>query len=167
MAETDDNFELIEQSNTMDLVPQWEPEAWWFFAGGSVLVAIVLLYLFLRKNRVAIDPEKERYEAYRDAKVALDAMEPESMHEIAGSVSLVLRRYLARRMNEPALYETHEEFVGRHEGLKDLPDGVRAEVGDFFGTLAAVKYAPDNVANLTGAALKQSGLNLLEKMHHG
>ncbi len=66
-------------------------------------------------------------------------------------------------MNEPALYETHEEFVGRHQGLKDLPEDVRLETGTFFGKLAAMKYAPEDMP--MEGVIRDEGIAILERIH--
>ena len=66
-------------------------------------------------------------------------------------------------MKKPALFETHEEFVGRHEALQGLPDDVKTDAGSFFGKLAARKYAPENMPS--DGNLRDEGLALLERIH--
>jgi hypothetical protein len=169
MDENANSFELAESRDAIQLVPTWEPQLWWFFAGtaflAAFLAAILLLLILLLRKKPKVDLRKEKREAYQEAKLAFGAKGSGDAREIAIQVSMILRRYLAKSMKEPALFETHEEFVARHDGLKDLPEGVRSEVGSFFTKLAAVKYAPDDIAAGEAQGTHAEGAALLERMH--
>jgi len=159
------NLELAESRDAIELVPTWEPQLWWYFAGAALVAAIMLLVILLMRKKPQVDLLKEKREAYQEAKAAFGTGGSGDARETAIRVSMILRRYLARSMNEPALFETHEEFVARHDGLKDLPDDVKSEVGSFFTKLAAVKYAPDDIGEGDARGTDANGAALLERIH--
>ncbi len=165
MEDKENTFELVETRDALELVPRWEPQAWWYFAAAGIIVALVLLGIFLKRKKSVHDPSRERREAYAAAKRELGAMGGDGIRETALKVSLALRGYLARSLEEPALYETHEEFIGRHDGLKDLPEEIRSEVGGFFSRLATLKYAPLEEAGDSPEELRDSGIGILERVH--
>lgn len=165
MEEKSNSLELAESRDAIALVPTWEPQLWWFFTAAAVIaVAVVLLILLLRKKPKA-DLLKEKREAYLEAKTAFGVKESGDARENAILVSMILRRYLAKSMKEPALFETHEEFVARHDGLKDMTEEVRSCVSVFFSKLAAVKYAPDDIAVGGAQGTHAEGAVLLERIH--
>lgn len=159
------NLELAESRDAINLVPTWEPQLWWYFAGTALLAAIVLAVILLMRKKPKVDLLKEKREAYQEAKAAFGTNESADPRETAIRVSMILRRYLSRSMKEPALFETHEEFVARHDGLKDLPEEVKSEVGSFFSKLAAIKYAPDDIARGDMQGTHTEGSALLERIH--
>ena len=163
MEDKENTFELVESQDALKLVPAWELQAWWFLAAGGVILALALLIIFLKRKKVSHDPHKAKREAYIAAKAELESIPESGSRETATAVSLALRGYLALSMNEPALYETHEEFIGRHEGLKDLPEEIRSETEAFFGKLAAMKYAPEDMP--VDGNIREGGLNMLERIH--
>lgn len=165
MEENENSLKLAESRDAIQLVPGWEPQLWWFIVAASVIAVLVVGLVLLLRKKPKVDPLKEKREAYREAKTAFGKKESGDAREDAIQVSLVLRRYLARSMNEPALFETHEEFVSRHDGLRDLPEEVRSETGELFTKLAAVKYAPDDIAGLEMQGMHAEGSALLERIH--
>jgi hypothetical protein len=165
MEENQNSLELVESRSALELVPAWEPQAWWFFAAVALVILLLLLVHLFRSRKKVEDPDREKREAYKEAKADFHGHVAGNFREAAAWVSMVLRRYLARSMGEPALFETHEEFVSRHDGLKDLPDDVRREVGDFFTILAALKYAPEEGAPVTAEEITAGGTDLLERIH--
>ena len=165
MEEKGKSLELAESRDAIQLVPTWDPQLWWVFAAVAVLAAIVLLLVLLLKRKPVVDPLKEKREAYLEAKAAFSGGDVADPRESAIQVSMILRRYLARSMGEPALFETHEEFISRHDGLKDLPEDLKSEVGAFFSKLAAAKYAPDDILSVDANSTHAEGAALLERIH--
>ncbi len=163
MEEKENAFELVESRDAMDLVPTWEVQPWWFLVAGTVLLLIGLLIVLGKRRKLSHDPHQRKREAYRAAKAELESIAESGSRETATAVSLALRNYLALSMDEPALFETHEEFIGRHEGLEGLPEDVRAETEAFFGKLAAMKYAPEDKP--AEGDIRGQGLALLERIH--
>jgi heme exporter protein D len=164
MQEKVNSFELIESRDTIDLVPHWEPQVWWYFAAAGLVIVIVLLVMVLGRKRAVGDAHKEKREAYIEAKKDFEKTQAVGVRETAVRVSVILRRYLARSMQEPALYESHEEFVSRHDALKDLPEDVRQSVAVFFARLAELKYAPEPPL-AEPPQIHTGGLELLERIH--
>lgn len=165
MEEKGKNLALAESRDAIDLVPSWEFQLWWVLAAGAVIAVIVFLLVMVLRKKPVVDASKEKREAYREAKVALSECESVDPHESTLRVSMILRRYLARSMNEPALFETHEEFIARHDGLKNLPEDLKSELGAFFSKLASVKYAPGDFATVDGRSIYTEASALLERSH--
>ncbi|MFN5638055.1 MAG: hypothetical protein ACK5AA_00755, partial [Akkermansiaceae bacterium] len=149
----------------MDLVPNWELEWWHIVLSASILIfAIFLGYLFLRKSKIQY-PNQSKLLAYQDALSGLEKLDASIGKENVIIVSLVLRQYLAKAMNEPALYETHEEFIGRHDAIKGLSEDLKLEITNYFSKLAAIKYGPDEGAVADVDTLKQGAIKFLERIH--
>lgn len=165
MADSKTKFELAESHEAMDLVPNWEVDLWCLVLPGAVLLLVIFLgYLFLRKSKIQ-DPNEAKLLAYQDALAELGKLDVSLGKENVIIVSLVLRQYLAKAMNEPALYETHEEFIGRHDAIKNLSEDLKMEITDYFSKLAAIKYGPDEGAVADVDTLKQGAINFLERIH--
>jgi Domain of unknown function (DUF4381) len=164
MEESEKSFELVESRDAIDLVPSWEPQAWWYFTAAAVVFGTVLLVLLIRRKKSSADPGREKREAYIEAIADFGQVAPGDLRQTAVRVSEILRRYLAKSMRESALYETHEEFVARHDALKDLPEDVRQKIAVFFAKLAEVKYAPEP-PDSEPAPIHAGGLELLERIH--
>ena len=165
MEGAENNLELVELRDATNLVPGWQVQEWWFYVAIFVILVAVILILLLKKKPKKIDTLALRKQAYLDAKKDFQNMEESGSRESAGKVSLILRRYLATAMQEPALFETHEEFVGRHDGLKSLPNDLRIELGGFFSRLASCKYSSDGNAGYSGSEMKSEGMEFLERAH--
>ncbi len=165
MAESTTTFELVESQDAMKLVPTWQLEWWWILMGvGALLVIVGLFFILLRKTRKS-DPEQIKREAYREADNALFQMAQLPARDMAIEISLILRRYLAKCMNEPVLYETHEEFIGRHDAIKDFDVNLRVSISGYFSELASIKYGPDDMPITEGVeSLKGRAKELLERM---
>ena len=164
MEQNEYSLELVETRDAIDLVPSWELQTWWYFAAAAAVLAIVVLVLLLKRGKTVPDPYKEKREAYNEAKAEFTKPAGTDARTEAQRISVIIRRYLARSMGEPALFETHEEFVSRHEALSGLPEDVRESVGAFFANLAALKYAP-TVPDADPTGIHIGGLELLERVH--
>jgi hypothetical protein len=165
MAESKTKFDLAESHDAMDLVPNWQVEWWHIAIPAAVLVILILLgYLFLRKSKIQ-DPTEAKRLAYQDALTELQKLNASIGKENVIIVSLVLRQYLAKAMNEPALYETHEEFIGRHDAIKNLSEDLKLEITDYFSKLAAIKYGPNEGVVVDVETFKQGAINFLERIH--
>lgn len=165
MAEsTEDAMALRELVPAEPLLPDPGIPPWvWFAAAGAVL-GLALLVIFLRRARSAAeDPAKARKEAYARAKTALETVPAGGIQEAATRVSVTLRRYLADVSGDPALFETHEEFVARHEALAKYPEDLRKVTAEGFSHLARLKYGPDATGD--PAALFNGARQLLDRLH--
>jgi len=138
-----DAFTLREPIPAAPYLPHPGPPWWiWALAAlGVIAVATVIIVLVHRKKHRSSDPDPE--EARRRALAALagiDASAPPGT--VATTVSLLLRRFLAEAFGDPALFETHEEFVSRRHALADLPADQRDTLTRLFATLTKLKYSP-------------------------
>ena len=80
--------------------------------------------------------------------------------------SLILRKYLSLAADDPALFETQEEFIARNDALVSLTETARAACAAGFARLAAFKYAPE-VPDVPPAAVVDNARELLETLHRG
>jgi hypothetical protein len=134
-------FELRPPASPDALLSQNGPPLWLIIAGGLFLIALLALVLFLALRRTpGIDATAARRDALRVADRALADAKPSGIREAATLASLVLRRYLATVAGDPALFETHEEFIARRDSLARLQEAARAHVAESFARLAALKY---------------------------
>lgn len=137
---------------------------WWAsLAIGAAVVALVGLVAFLRRaKRRKTDPARAREDAYRAALADLESPAT-GMQEAATRVSVALRRYLAAVAGDPALFETHEEFVARHQALSGYPEELRKSAAEGFSHLARLKYGRE--ASGDPAALFSAARQLLDRLH--
>lgn len=165
MEEPQNSFKLIENRDAMDLVPTWGFELWWFFALGAAICIAALIVLFLCKRKPKGHSALDKERAYREALKELSGLNLDDLREMAMRVSLIVRTYLARHLEEPALYETHEEFVSRHDALAKLPDDTKLETRRVFAQLAEIKYGPTGDVTMEPDTLKREAIELLERIH--
>ena len=143
-------------------VPLWA----WILAGVVVAGALVgLVLLLLRQSRARGEAEVVDT-SFQDSRDALEALRPSSaerpLADIATDASLILRHYLAITLNEPALYETHEEFLLRSDALADLPAGARERLAPLLSQLASAKYGPSAINAESGANIINHCLEVLQ-----
>ena len=157
--------ELHDISDPQPLLPGIEVPLWFWI----VLVAFVfgaasfLLFFFLRRQA---PPPAPGTSFYGESKSALEHLRESlggrHLAEVATEASLILRHYLAVAMEEPALYETHEEFVMRSDALVDLPAGARDRLAPLLDHLAAAKYGPSSSQDDLSHQLVDSCLEVLQ-----
>lgn len=166
MNEKSGKFELMEPTSPEALVPDsWvEP---WMIPVFAIVVLTLLAFLFFRKKKPApVDPMAARKAAYAEASTALTAVHSTQARDAAVQCSLILRKYLSVAVADPALYETHEETLARHEALKEFSDEARHAAETGFTRLASMKYAADQ-PDIAAADVISESLALLETLHHG
>jgi hypothetical protein len=106
------------------------------------LVIIFLLIKKFNKKKASLEsPDK----AYKIAISSLDeTTNLTNPIEIATSVSLILRKYLSSVFSNPSLFETHEEFISRHDALTGIKSSSRQMLSSHFDNLVKLKYAPNS-----------------------
>jgi LPXTG-motif cell wall-anchored protein len=166
MNESPTVLKLMEPAPPGDLVPAHGLWPWFVAAGIALLVIAGVLWLLRKRRRPGESPAALREAAYRDALAALDGIPTDQSRTVAVQASLILRKYLATAAADPALYETHEEFIARHDSLQQLNPDVRSAASDAFRKLAALKYAPD-ISPEPPAGIREESRTLLETLHHG
>jgi hypothetical protein len=159
-------FELLEPPSPVPLLPQhalWP----WLLGGGVALLFLIAAVFFLTRKKVrAVDPKALREAAFRDACAALSEAAAPDAREAATISSLVIRKYLCSAAGDPALFETHEEFVSRHGALAVLTNEARSAASSGFTRLAALKYAPE-IPQAEPAHVIAESRALLETLHRG
>jgi len=166
MADTPTSLELRPPPPPEPLLPQ-HPDipVWVMVTAAAAFLVIVVLVVVLSRRKKPVDPTALRKQAYRDALRTLDEARPPAAREAATIASLVLRRYLAIVSGDPALFETHEEFIGRHDSLSKLPEAVRAATIEGFDRLAAMKYGKTTSADEPATILAPARV-LLDQLNH-
>lgn len=167
MNETPTVLELMEPASPEALVPDYG--LWpWFLAAlvGIVLLTAVLLLIRKWRKPTTESPAALREAAFRDALAALNDISAAPARATAVQASLILRKYLATAAADPALYETHEEFISRQDSLQALHSDARTAAETGFSRLALLKYAPD-IPDEEPAAIRDESRTLLKTLHHG
>lgn len=118
-------------------------------AVGAVLV-LAALYLIFRKRAAT----RQRETMLGKARARLEKLKAEATelppHTVAVRISLIIRHYLEAAFDDPALFETNEEFALRPHALARLHPDSRQPVTDHLSELSQLKYSPHGeTAHLT------------------
>ena len=165
MPEKSSSFELLEPASPEVLVPDSRIEPWMIVAAAVVMLILAFL-IFRKKKKSPIDPLAIRRTALAEAAAALDKIDGIQARDAAVRASLVLRKYLAVATGDPALFETHEETISRHDALKDFSDEARDAAGTAFSRLAALKYAA-GIPDVSAQDVVGASRALLHTLHQG
>jgi len=165
MAETtDDAMALRELVPVEPLLPEPGLPPWAWVAIGLGIFAAALLVVLIRRSRSRPEaPSRIREEAYLRARQELESVPGGGIQEAATRVSVTLRHYLASVSGDPALFETHEEFISRHQALASYPEDLRKVTAEGFSHLARLKYGPDATGD--PIALVTAARQLLDRLH--
>lgn len=162
-------FQLLEPDAVESLLPGW----WlpYILIGSTILLVLILIAVLLvrAKNRPRpVNLEKIREEARLKAVATLESARSSTAtpREAAVLASLALRDYLARAADDPALFETHEEFIARHDSLASLHEKARHAAAVGFSHLASLKYAAEPPFS-TAPEVIESARTLLGELHRG
>lgn len=169
MKESTTSFELREPASPETAVPDPILAPWMLPAALCLLLlslAILSAFLKIRKKASPQDAATLRAAAFAEATAQLENLHPSTPREAAVQSSLILRRYLATAANDPALFETHEEFIARRDSLALLNEQTRATCATAFSRLASIKYSPHD-ASISPPEMSPWALNLLNQLHQG
>ena len=160
------SLELMEPASPESLLP--DSSRWhWLVPAAIVILLGVAVWIWLRKREPAEEGSDRRREvAFAEAVAGLAAVVADDVREAAVLCSLILRKYLSVAADDPALYETHEEFVARRDSLETLTADARAATAAGFARLAALKYAADPPAVAAAQVITEARV-LLETLRHG
>lgn len=165
MEENSTTFELLEPTSPEALVPDSWIEPWMIAVVVGLALIIIGLLLLRKKKLPKFDPKAARLAAHAEATAALAGINGQTPRDTAVQASLILRRFLATASGDPALFETHEEFISRHEALKSFSDEARKAANLGFTRLASLKYAaeipdavPENVISDSQSLLQTLNL---------
>lgn len=166
MEEKAPNLQLQEPASPESLLPSHDFTPVWIALAGLVLLLVLIAVVRALRGKPAFDPATIRRAAYAAAKKQLDAIGHTGVRETAVATSLVIRRFLADSVGDPSLFETHEEFLGRHDSLKKLTPPAREACAGFFGRVARLKYAHD-IPSDDPAAVVADARSILETLNGG
>jgi len=124
--------------------------------GCGVAVILISLYFIFRK-RVS---SQQRKTLLDKARARLEKLKTETSelppHTTATRISLIIRQYLEAAFDDPALFETNEEFTLRPHALKQLHPDSRKPVTTHLTELSQLKYAPDGQADIVASLIDQA-----------
>ena len=116
----------------------WEPVIWCLGAG--ILLALLILWLVMRHRKRPLPPPPSPQElAFRSLDELAAELPP--LRECSLRLSMVLRTFLTGQVQDPALFETHEEFSRRMDALSTVPTSCQYETRYLLERLADLKYA--------------------------
>jgi Domain of unknown function (DUF4381) len=160
-------LELVDPSLPGPLIPEPAVSSWWIGAAAAgVLALALLLWMLRRRSNQAENPATIREAAFKEARAALAEITTSDFRTAAIQCSLVLRHYLAKACGDPALFETHEEFIARHDSLKGLGEDARIAAKSGFERLVVLKYSPQP-PQVPAAGVCAACRQLLETLYRG
>jgi hypothetical protein len=160
------NFELLEPRSPDALIPD-APVAPWVIAAVAFFIVACVVFVLTKKRRVLeTNPQSQRAAAHAVAIESFDHIGACHPRDAAVMSSLIVRKYLSVVAKDPALFETHEETLSRHDALKNFSHVARVSAHDGFARLAALKYSPMN-ADISSETIVLESRQLLETLHHG
>ena len=132
--------DIIEPS---EFIPEPTTPWWiWALAISVGLILITLIILLNQKNK----PHKTRKTLLEKARSELSRLKKKSSElsteKLATQISMVIRRYLEAAFEDPALFETNEEFTLRANALGTLHPDTRTQITDYLQQLSHFKYSP-------------------------
>jgi hypothetical protein len=167
MIETPANLELLEPPAPDALVPNPLFGLWILLAVILLVIATSAWLIVRSRNKNAVpDPRQIRNQFHQEALAALEKITAPHARDAAVQSSLVLRKYLSLAANDPALFETHEEFIARHDALSVLTQEARAASDSGFARLASLKYSA-GIPDVGPVEVVDESRALLETLHHG
>ncbi len=116
----------------------WVPLAW--VCAIVVPLAALTAWWLIRRRRLPAVPGATPLQEALNALAELDAQLP-PMRECALRLSMILRSFLAGQAQDPAIFETHEEFSQRMDSLTNVPVSCQLETRDLLDRLVEFKYA--------------------------
>ena len=158
-------FQLIEPTSPEAVLPD---HGWWpWLLAAAILAALALaVAVLIRKRRSPAAQPDACQLAFAEAAASLMAITTVSCRDAAVQCSLILRKYLSDTARDTSLFETHEEFVSRHDALQSLTPETRTAVEACFSRLASLKYAPE-IPDVPPAGVIADSQSLLESLHQG
>ncbi len=117
------------------------PLAWSLLATLAVALIALVVWFAVRKKRPAA-PLPTQEELALSAIDQLEANLP-PLRECSLRLSMILRSFLTGEADDPALFETHQEFNLRVDALSSLPEPVQQPTRELLEIMAEIKYAGD------------------------
>jgi len=166
MEEKAPNLQLQEPVLPESLVPAMDLTWLWIAIAVFVILTAVIILIGKRKKHSRMDPLALRRAAYKAAVKSFENTTADDARDAAVKSSMILRRFLADAVGDPALFETHEEFIIRRNSLGKLTPPAREAATTTFAKLARVKYAPE-VPSDDPAVILAEGRQHLDVLYGG
>jgi len=161
-----DDLRLVEPAQSADLIPTtlgWE--AWCIIVTLGILALLLILLLWWKlSKRGRPESINQAALAYNGALAKLAICPSQQLTATATECSIILRRYLADLTDDPAIYETHEEWVSRHHSIEAFCQQHRDRIHSFFSELAVWKYSPSDHGDDPATIIERSR-DLLKTIH--
>ncbi len=129
------------------LLEIWADWYLWIIIPLVLLIALQIYRIKRNKKRRIAQPLSQK-EIALNAIAALRAENPD-LKQAAVDLSLILRRYLVGETNDPALFETQQEFNRRANALITLPESMQNPTHALLDRMAALKYEPNTTNSAT------------------
>lgn len=137
--------------------------ALWLGVALVALAAAGVLWWVRRRARKLPPPRTPLQQALDRLHELAEQLPP--LKECGLQVSLTIRRYLQGAVQDPALYETHEEFSRRIDALVAVPEACRYDTRNLLERLADLKYADTRESDPVRArALVDEAATLLRRI---
>lgn len=166
MNERNGSFELLEPTSPERLVPASPVEPWMIITAAVLVFVMIAALVFALTRKSRPNPLSARHAAHAAAAAALENISAGDARGAAVQSSLILRKYLAEAASDPALFETHEETISRHEAFAGFSENARISTQAGFSRLAALKYARE-IPDVAVPNVISESRALLETLHHG
>ena len=101
--------------------------------------------------------------AYRRAIEEIQASSDLPAREAALRLSGAIRLYLSNVCHDPSLYETHEEYIARHQALDAYSQETRDQLSKLLTQLAALKY--DRPIDATVSQASEQSEAVIKQLH--
>ena len=164
MEEQPTSLELSDIPNIRQLIPS-PALSWWVWAALATVCIVLAVTLVIALKSRKSKPAMLRQIAFLEAMASLEkARLITAPVALATAESLAIRRYLASSIADPSLFETHEEFLSRHQALATLPEITRQKIAREYDHLARMKYAPMETQQDISELVTQM-IQLLEHLH--
>lgn len=135
----------------------------WIIIISVILLLIGAIAILTRKKKQnTIPPTPEQIAAEKIRTLATKTL---NLKTTATELSLILRSYFSTRSEDPALFETQQEFNKRVDSLTSLPETLQITSRDLLQEMSSLKYAsesPDDHA--TARELIEKTLQLIENI---
>ena len=166
MAAEQVTYELKEPAAPEALLPYDYSWMWWLSVPLLALILVAAFGLWRKRSPFTQSPQSIRNLAFKEAMGALDRIAAANARAAAVEASLILRKYLSLAADDPALFETHEEFISRQNSLAALTESARSACTSGFARLAFCKYGPQ-IPDLQTTTVVSEARDLLDTLHRG
>lgn len=140
--------------NILEAIPQLEqdipagsfqatPYGLYTAAGAVLLLLLIVAWLLIRRLRRKLPAPLPTAEQLALQSLSDLETEPLSLKAFSLRLSMILREFLTGETQDPALFETHEEFSRRVDALATIPNDCRQDIMNLLEQLAQLKYAAE------------------------